>query len=57
MPIVKWFFGFGLASSSKTALTIAGVNSLDDRPYRPAITGGRCCIGASPFVESFPQTR
>ena len=32
MPTVKWFFGRGLASSSKTALTIAGVNSFEDRP-------------------------
>ncbi len=32
MPIVKWFFGESLASSSKTPLTIAGVNSFDDKP-------------------------
>ena len=32
MPTVKWFFGRSLASSSKTALTIAGVNSLDESP-------------------------
>ena len=32
MPTVKWRFGAPFASSSKTALTIAGVNSLDPRP-------------------------
>ena len=32
IPIVKWFLGRGFLSSSKTALTMAGVNSLDDRP-------------------------
>ncbi len=32
MPTVKWFFGSSLPSSSKTALTIAGVNSLEERP-------------------------
>ena len=32
MPMVKWFFGAGLASSSKTAFTMVGVNSFDDRP-------------------------
>jgi hypothetical protein len=32
MPTVKVRFGDGFASSSKTALTIAGVNSLDPRP-------------------------
>jgi hypothetical protein len=32
MPMVKWFFGAGFASSSKTALTIVGVNSFDERP-------------------------
>jgi hypothetical protein len=36
MPMVKWFFGESLASSSKTPLTIAGVNSLDDRPVAAA---------------------
>ena len=28
-------------SSSRTALAIAGVNSLDDRPYRPPMTCGQ----------------
>jgi hypothetical protein len=32
MPIVKCRRGAASASSSKTALTIAGVNSFDDRP-------------------------
>jgi hypothetical protein len=32
MPTVKWLRGCSPASSSKTALTIAGVNSLDDSP-------------------------
>ena len=32
MPTVKWFLGDGLASSSNTALTIAGVNSLEPSP-------------------------
>jgi hypothetical protein len=32
MPTVKWFFGDAFSSSSKTAFTIAGVNSLDDSP-------------------------
>ena len=42
MPTVKWFFGFATARLSNTALTIAGVNSLEDKPYRPpTILGGR----------------
>ena len=32
MPTVKWSLGWGLASSSNTALTWAGVNSLLARP-------------------------
>ena len=32
MPTVKWFFGRSFASSSSTALTMAGVNSLDESP-------------------------
>lgn len=32
MPIVKWFFGSTCFSSSKTPLTIAGVNSFEARP-------------------------
>src|SRR3712207_8902167 len=35
IPTVKWFFGMGARRFSRTARTIAGVNSLDDRPYRP----------------------
>ena len=40
MPTVKCFLGLGAASSSKTPATIAGVNSFDERPYRPPMTGG-----------------
>ena len=32
MPTVKWFLGDGLCRSSKTALTMAGVNSLEESP-------------------------
>ncbi len=32
IPTVKWFFGAGLASSSYTAFTMPGVNSLEDKP-------------------------
>ena len=32
MPTVKWFLGEGSARLSNTALTMAGVNSLEDRP-------------------------
>ena len=32
MPTVKWFLGCALAASSKTALTMAGVNSFEDSP-------------------------
>ena len=32
MPMVKWFFGDGFASSSKTPFTMAGVNSFDESP-------------------------
>ena len=32
MPTVKWFLGAGLVISSKTALTMAGVHSLLERP-------------------------
>ena len=35
---------FSFFNSSKTALTMAGVNSFDARPYRPPIT-----FGFSPF--------
>jgi hypothetical protein len=40
MPTVKCRFGCGLANSAKTAAAWAGVNSFDDRPYRPPITAG-----------------
>ena len=32
MPTVKWFFGVSEARLSKTAFTIAGVNSFDESP-------------------------
>ncbi len=32
IPTVKWVFGSSRASSSNTALAIAGVNSFEDRP-------------------------
>jgi len=32
MPMVKWFFGRSLPSSSKMPLTMAGLNSLEERP-------------------------
>src|SRR5690349_12766727 len=48
MPIVKWRLGDGFAISSNTALTIAGVNSFDDRPYRPATTRGGVGQGDTP---------
>ena len=40
IPIVKWFLGFSFFNSSNTPLHIAGVNSFDDRPYRPPTTRG-----------------
>ena len=40
MPTVKWFFGSSASSSAKTAAAMAGVNSFDERPYRPPITRG-----------------
>jgi hypothetical protein len=42
IPTVKLFFASGLPSSSKVALTIAGVKSFDPIPYRPPITRGMC---------------
>ena len=52
MPTVKRRFGAcpgvsNRASSSNTALTWAGRNSFDDRPYRPPITCGDCSNGAA----------
>ena len=41
MPTVKWLRGFSLESSSKTPAIMAGVNSFDDRPYRPPTIRGR----------------
>ena len=41
IPTVKWFFGEAFFISSKTPLTIAGVNSFDERPYRPPVTRGK----------------
>ena len=32
IPTVKWFFGALFESSSKTAFTMAGLNSFDERP-------------------------
>ena len=32
IPSVKWFLGCGFANSSKTAFSIAGVNSFEDSP-------------------------
>ncbi len=40
IPTVKCGRGSTRESSSNTALTIAGVNSLEPRPYRPPITTG-----------------
>ena len=37
---VKWFFGFAEAMLSNTDLIIAGVNSLDERPYLPPVMLG-----------------
>src|SRR5215831_13457886 len=52
MPIVKWFFGASLLSSSKIPLTIAGVNSLEERPYRPPTTVGEPRTeNREPFVQ------
>src|ERR1700686_2588975 len=53
MPIEKLFLGWGFASSSKTVLTIAGVKSLDEMPYRPPITRGICA--RSPFATACPS--
>ena len=44
MPTVNVGRGVGVASSSSTALAIAGVNSLDDRPYRPPMTSGIAAV-------------
>ena len=41
MPTVKWRLGRSLLSSSRAALAMAGVNSLEDSPYRPPITRGQ----------------
>ncbi len=41
MPTVKLRFGSAAAASSKTAFTIAGVNSFEDSPYRPPMILGR----------------
>jgi hypothetical protein len=40
MPTVKWRRGRALDSSSYTPTTIAGVNSFEERPYRPPVTSG-----------------
>ena len=40
MPTVNCGRGVSACSSSRAALAIAGVNSFDDRPYRPPITSG-----------------
>ena len=48
MPTVKWFFGLALAASSRTAFTMAGVNSLEERPYRPPMTRGVAAKGEAP---------
>ena len=40
MPTVKWLRGRSPPRSSNTAFAIAGVNSFEDRPYRPPDDGG-----------------
>ena len=40
IPTVKWGRGSSTASSSRAARAMAGVNSLDESPYRPPITRG-----------------
>ncbi len=46
--MVKWFRGRGAASSAKMAAIMAGVNSLEERPYRPPTTRGGAGNGAVP---------
>ncbi len=50
--MVKWFFGFGSERLSKTALTIAGVNSFELRPYRPPTMTGSEGIGSQSAVRA-----
>ncbi len=40
MPMVNLGFGCSAARSANTPATMAGVNSLDDSPYRPPVTTG-----------------
>ncbi len=40
MPTVKWFRGASFESSSKTPAIMDGVNSFDERPYRPPTIRG-----------------
>ena len=46
MPTVKWLRGFAWRSSSSTAFTIAGVNSLEANPKRPPISRGGAAAAA-----------
>src|ERR1044072_2160249 len=54
MPSVKWRRGACFSNSSKTAFTIAGVNSFDESPYRPAMTVGSVSNGDSPTARAAP---
>ncbi len=52
IPIVNWRFGDAFAISAKTETTIAGVNSLEDRPYRPATTRGSDANAEAPVARA-----
>ena len=55
MPIVKWFLGLGFLSSSKTTLTIAGVNSLDDETVSSGNNHRLFLERADVLVSCFPE--
>gem|GEM_PF-2514216 len=55
IPTVKWFLGWRFLRLSNTALTMAGVNSLEERPNRPPTRRGIFLKGAVPLA--IPSTR
>ena len=51
IPIVKRRLGCSRANSSNTPATIPGVNSFEDRPYRPPITVGSTSRSPAPWAS------
>ena len=49
IPTENEFIGWSFFNSSKTPLTIPGVNSLEESPNRPPTTTGWLSKGALPF--------